>query len=142
MSSRSLSNISISTIKHEQPIFIHIRYKNRLLMFYLVLSNSLVSRAIWKNRHSWVFQRFQMALVLWTRVILIVFQKLTRAYFFPNCTRNHTMTYTNTSELITVTSISLSSLYVRMAIKHKFTWCFHKQNYYKYLFLENMLNLI
>ena len=60
---------------------------------YYWISNSMVSRAIWKNIHSWVFQRLQIALVLWTRAILIVFEKLTRALFFPNCTRNHT--YTN-----------------------------------------------
>ena len=42
----------------------------------------MVSRAIWKNIHSWVFQRLQIALVLRTRAILIVFDKLTRACFF------------------------------------------------------------
>ena len=42
----------------------------------------MVSRAIWKNIHSWVFQRLQIALVLRTRAILIVFEKLTRACFF------------------------------------------------------------
>ena len=41
----------------------------------------MVSRAIWKNI-SWVFQRLQIALVLRTRAILIVFEKLTRACFF------------------------------------------------------------
>jgi hypothetical protein len=37
----------------------------------LLISNSMVSRAIWKKIHSWVFQRFQIALVLRTRVIFI-----------------------------------------------------------------------
>jgi hypothetical protein len=49
---------------------------------YYWISNSMVSRAIWKNIHSWVFQRLQIALVLWTRAILIVFEKHTRACFF------------------------------------------------------------
>ena len=69
---------------HATAYFFHVYYW---------ISNSMVSRAIWKNIHSWVFQRLQIALVLWTRAILIVFEKLTRALFFPNCTRNHT--YTN-----------------------------------------------
>jgi hypothetical protein len=62
-------------------------------------NNSKVSSAIWKkNIHAWVFQRLQIALVLWTRAILIVYEKLTRACFFPNCTRNHTIiTYTKRS---------------------------------------------
>ena len=47
----------------------------------LLLSNSTVSRGIWKNIHSWVFQRLQIALVLRTGAILIVFEKLTRACF-------------------------------------------------------------
>jgi hypothetical protein len=34
------------------------------------VSNSIVSREIWINMHSWVFQRPQIALVLWTRAIL------------------------------------------------------------------------
>ena len=36
----------------------------------------MVSRAFWKNTHSWVFQKPQIALVLRTRAILIVFEKL------------------------------------------------------------------
>ena len=32
------------------------------------------------------FQKLRIALVLRTRAILIVFEKLTRACFFPNCT--------------------------------------------------------
>jgi hypothetical protein len=54
----------------------------------LLISNSMVSCAIWKtytlNVHSWVSQRLQIALVLRlrTRAISIVFEKLTRAYFF------------------------------------------------------------
>jgi hypothetical protein len=48
----------------------------------LLIGNSIVSRAIWKNIHSWVFQRLQIALVLRTRAILIVYEKLTRACFF------------------------------------------------------------
>ena len=47
----------------------------------LLISNSMVSCGIWKNTHSWVFQRLQMALVVRTRAILIVFEKLTRACF-------------------------------------------------------------
>ncbi len=54
----------------------------------------MFSRAIWKNIHSWVFQRLQIALVLRTCAISIIFEKLTRACFCPNCTRNHTITYT------------------------------------------------
>ena len=43
----------------------------------------MVFRAIWKNIHSWVFQKLQIALVLRTRAISIVFKKLTRrACFF------------------------------------------------------------
>ena len=41
----------------------------------------MVSRAIWKNIHSWVFQRLQITLVIRSRVILTVFEKLTRACF-------------------------------------------------------------
>jgi hypothetical protein len=48
----------------------------------LLISNSIVSRAIWKNLHSWVFQRLQIALILRTGAILIVFEKLTPACFF------------------------------------------------------------
>ena len=56
----------------------------------------MVSRAIWKNIHSWDFQRLEIALVLRTRAISIVFEKLTRACFFQiACTRNHTITYTD-----------------------------------------------
>jgi hypothetical protein len=47
----------------------------------LLISNSMVSCGIWKNTHSWVFQRLQMALVVRTRAILIIFEKLTRACF-------------------------------------------------------------
>jgi hypothetical protein len=43
----------------------------------LLISNSMVSRAVWKNIHSWVFQRQS-------------------AYFFQNCTRNHTLLPTQT----------------------------------------------
>ena len=32
----------------------------------------------------------------------IVFEKLTRACFFPNCTRNHTITYTNYTTLFSI----------------------------------------
>ena len=47
----------------------------------LLISNSMVSRAIWKN-----------TLVLRTRAVLIVFEKLTHVHgFLPNCTRNHTI---------------------------------------------------
>ena len=49
----------------------------------------MVSRAIWKNTH--------IALVLRGRAILIIFEKLTRACFFPNCTRNRIITNTNTN---------------------------------------------
>jgi hypothetical protein len=49
----------------------------------LLISNSMISRAIWKNIHSWVFQRLQIALALQTHAISIVFEKL-----FSNCTRN------------------------------------------------------
>jgi hypothetical protein len=48
----------------------------------LLISNSMVSRAIWKDIHSWVSQRLQIALVLRIRAIMIVFEKLTRACFF------------------------------------------------------------
>jgi hypothetical protein len=41
----------------------------------------MASRAIWKNIHSCVFPRLQIALVLRTRAISIVFEKLTRACF-------------------------------------------------------------
>ena len=41
----------------------------------------MVSRAILNNTHSSVFQRPQTALILLTRAILIVFEKLTRACF-------------------------------------------------------------
>ena len=51
-----------------------------ILSCILFISNSMVSRAIWKNTHSWVFQKPQTALVLRTRVILIVFEKLTCAW--------------------------------------------------------------
>jgi hypothetical protein len=53
-----------------------------------------------KNIRSWIFQRLQIALVFRTRTIFIVFEKITRACFFSNCTQNHTIfTYTNTELL-------------------------------------------
>ena len=39
-----------------------------------------------------VFQRPHISLVLRSCTILIVFKKLTRVRFFPNCTRNHAIT--------------------------------------------------
>jgi hypothetical protein len=48
----------------------------------LLISNTMISRAIWKNIHSWVFQRLQIALALQTHAISIVFEKLIRAFFF------------------------------------------------------------
>jgi hypothetical protein len=62
--------------------------RTRLHNFFMYII--MVSRTIWKNIHSWVFQ----TLVLRTHSILIVFEKLTRAFFFPNCTRNH-ISYTH-----------------------------------------------
>ena len=41
----------------------------------------MIYRAIWKNAHLLSFQRPQMALVLRTRVVSIIFEKLTRACF-------------------------------------------------------------
>ena len=69
-----------------------------ILSYLLLISNSKVSRAIWKNMHSSVFQRPQIALVLWTRAILIVscyFEITHLCVFFPNRTRNHAITDTN-----------------------------------------------
>ena len=43
---------------------------SRTFLCKLLISNSMVSRGIWINMHSWVFQRPQIALVLWTRAIL------------------------------------------------------------------------
>ena len=42
----------------------------------------MVSRAIWKRYTREFFKAIKIALVLRTRVILIVFKKLTRACFF------------------------------------------------------------
>ena len=53
-----------------------------ILSCILLISNSMVSRAIWKNKHLCVFQRPQIALVLRICAILIVFEKLTCACFF------------------------------------------------------------
>ena len=49
--------------------------RTRLHNFFMYI---MVSRTIWKNIHSWVFQ----TLVLRSHSILIVFEKLTRAFFF------------------------------------------------------------
>ena len=72
--------------------YFHVTYACDCMIFscILLISNSMVSCAIWKtytlndNVHSWVSQRLQIALVLRlrTRAISIVFEKLTRAYFF------------------------------------------------------------
>ena len=43
---------------------------SRILLCKLLISNSMVSREIWINMHSLVFQRPQIALVLRTRAIL------------------------------------------------------------------------
>jgi hypothetical protein len=62
--------------------------------------------------NSWVFQR--LPLVLRTRAILIVFEKLTRACFSPNCTRNHTITckQANRKTFVCFHSISQPILYI------------------------------
>ena len=54
-----------------------------------------------KNIHSWVFQRLQIALVLRTRAILIVFEKLTRAcmFFSKLHSKPHYYLYTNVTDL-------------------------------------------
>ena len=59
-----------------------------------------------------VFQTLQIALILRTRVILIVFDKLTSGYFFPNCTRNRTTTSTLLGEVKTFQRKSKTWLYV------------------------------
>jgi hypothetical protein len=43
---------------------------SRTFLCKVLISNSMVSREIWINMHSWVFKRPQIALVLWTRAIL------------------------------------------------------------------------
>ena len=54
----------------------------------------MVSREIWKKTYTHeCFKNAQITLVLRTRAILHIFDKLTRM-FFQNCTRNHTITYT------------------------------------------------
>ena len=60
----------------------------------LLFGNSMISRATWKNTHSWIFQRPQVTLIIRTRTILIVWKTHSRV-FFPNCTQNHAITYTN-----------------------------------------------
>ena len=48
----------------------------------LLIGVSMVSSAIWKNTHLWVFQRPQITLILRPHAILIVFEKLAFACFF------------------------------------------------------------
>ena len=61
----------------------------------LLIVNSMISRAIWENKHSWVFRRPRTAHVLRTRAILIVFDKLVQGCFFPNCTGKRSITCIN-----------------------------------------------
>ena len=49
------------------------------------------------DKHSLFFQRPQTAHTLRARAILLVFEKIYSCLFIPNCTRNHVITYTNTS---------------------------------------------
>ena len=53
-----------------------------LFSYTLLIGDNTISRAIWKNMQSWVFQRPQVTFVVWTCAIMIVFEKLSRAYFF------------------------------------------------------------
>ena len=50
-------------------------------MYKLLSSNSLVSREIWEKHTLMSFSKTQIELVLRTRAILYVFEKLTRACF-------------------------------------------------------------
>ena len=55
----------------------------------------MVSREIWEKHALMSFSKTQIELVLRTRAILYVFEKTHSCMFFPNCTRNHTITNTN-----------------------------------------------
>ena len=55
----------------------------------------MVSFAIWKNIDSRVLQRLQIVLVLRTRAILIIFEKLTVHVFSKLNSKPHAITYTN-----------------------------------------------
>jgi hypothetical protein len=55
-------------------------------------STVCVFRPIWKDIHSWVFQRCQIALVIW---LVNDFDRLWKTHLrivFPNCTPNHSIT--------------------------------------------------
>ena len=47
------------------------------------------------NKHSYIFQRLQIALALRARAIFGSLRKIYLCLFIPNCTRNHLITYTN-----------------------------------------------
>jgi hypothetical protein len=71
----------------------------------------MVSREIWINMHSWVFQRPQIALVL----RLVLFWDLWKTHscmLYPNCTRNHAITYTNKTIIIWIYSLTMHLLYI------------------------------
>ena len=82
----------------------------------------MVSRSIWKNRHSWVFQRPQSALILPTRAILIVFEKLTRACFVQIALETMLLPIHTTSHLLDCDEcilVQLASLRWRAQIRAK-----------------------
>ena len=79
----NLFNVCLNSYACRRPMTVNNKWIHNLLYVFsciLLTSNSMI--AIWKNIHSWVFQRLQISLVLRTHAILIVFEKLTRACFF------------------------------------------------------------
>ena len=75
------------------------------------------------------FKDFKLHSVLRTRAISIVFEKLTRASFFPNCTRNHTIiTYTNSTQKSIKTNINAPS--------HLLNWSRENVSQHKHACLE------
>ena len=72
----------------------------------LLISNSMVSRAILKRRKKTLvsFSKISNSTRLSDSCYVEVFEKLTRACFFPNCTRNHAITYTKPRSFFDATS--------------------------------------
>ena len=89
---------------------------------------------------------------------ILIFNKTDQNYHFCTEIYKHIFLHTTLSPFLpiiafTMTTGSISSLYVCMAIKHiivvfvetprkfitcsnKFTWCFHKHNYYNRVYIE------
>ena len=62
----------------------------------LLISNLMIFLVQFEiNKHLKIFLRLQIALTLWARAILVVFEKICSCLFISNCTRNHVITYTN-----------------------------------------------